>query len=274
MFKLIYKPLHVSSFKCIKAYQQSNQIQKIGHSGTLDPLASGLLLVATDEDTKLIPYLKNHDKKYFLKIELGKTSLTYDAEGPISFSSNFIPTKQMVLTTLKSFLGLIQQLPPKFSAKKINGKRAYDLARQAVDFQLKTQTVEIKTIENIQYNYPFIEFETHVSNGTYIRSLAHDIGQKLTTGAYLLQLERTMVNGLTLPNQNQDEEVFPEFNLTDLHLNLDQLKKLFYGQKIHLENLKTQNYLLKYQDQNIGILINKNNQQKFNLFGKKINQLF
>lgn len=274
MFKLIYKPLHVSSFKCIKAYQQSNQIQKIGHSGTLDPLASGLLLVATDEDTKLIPYLKNHDKKYFVKIELGKTSLTYDGEGPISFSSNFIPTKQMVLTTLKSFLGLIQQLPPKFSAKKINGKRAYDLARQAVDFQLKTQTVEIKTIENIQYNYPFIEFETHVSNGTYIRSLAHDIGQKLTTGAYLLQLERTMVNGLTLPNQNQDEEVFPEFNLIDLYLDLNQLKKLFYGQKIHLENLKTKNYLLKYQDQNVGILINENNQQKFNLFGKKINQLF
>ena len=180
----------------------------------------------------------------------------------------------MVLTTLKSFLGLIQQLPPKFSAKKINGKRAYDLAIQAVDFQLKTQTVEIKTIENIQYNYPFIEFETHVSNGTYIRSLAHDIGQKLTTGAYILQLERTMVNGLTLPNQNQDEEVFPEFNLTYLHLNLDQLKKLFYGQKIHLENLKTKNYLLKYQDQNVGILINENNQQKFNLFGKKINQLF
>lgn len=274
MFKLIYKPLYVSSFKCIKAYQQANQIEKIGHSGTLDPLATGLLLVATDEDTKLIPYLKNHDKKYFVKIELGKTSLTYDAEGPISFSSNFIPTKQMVLTTLKSFLGLIQQLPPKFSAKKINGKRAYDLARQAVDFQLKTQTVEIKTIENIQYNYPFIEFETHVSNGTYIRSLAHNIGQKLTTGAYLLQLERTMVNGLTLPNQNQDEEVFPEFNLTDLHLNLDQLKKLFYGQKIHLENLQTQNYLLKYQDQHVGILINENNQQKFNLFGKKINQLF
>ena len=274
MFKLIYKPLHVSSFKSIKAYQQANQIEKIGHSGTLDPLASGLLLVATDEDTKLIPYLKNHDKKYFVKIELGKTSLTYDAEGPISFYSNFIPTKQMVLTTLKSFLGLIQQLPPKFSAKKINGKRAYDLARQAIDFKLKTQTVEIKTIENIQYNYPFIEFETHVSNGTYIRSLAHDIGQKLTTGAYLLQLERTMVNGLTLPNQNQDEEVFPEFNLTDLHLNLDQLKKLFYGQKIHLENLQTQNYLLKYQDQHVGILINENNQQKFNLFGKKINQQF
>ena len=274
MFKLIYKPLHVSSFKCIKAYQQSNQIKKIGHSGTLDPLASGLLLVATDEDTKLIPYLKNHDKKYFVQIELGKTSLTYDAEGPITFSSNYVPNQKMVITTLKTFLGLIEQLPPKFSAKKINGKRAYDLARQAVDFQLKTQTVEIKTIENIKYNYPFVEFETHVSNGTYIRSLAHDIGQKLSTGAYLVKLERTMVNGLTLVDPNQQQEVFPEFNLIDLHLNLNQLKKLFYGQKINLENLKTQNYLLKYQDQNVGILINENNQQKFNLFGKKISQLF
>ena len=273
MFKLLYKQVNESSFQCIKKYQKKHLIKKIGHTGTLDPLACGLLLIATDEDTKLIPFLKNHDKKYYVKLELGKTSLTYDAEGPITITNpNLVPLESEIKTCLNGFVGKLEQMPPAFSAKKINGKRAYDLARKNQAFELKPQIIEIKSIENIKYKYPFVEFETLVSNGTYIRSLVHEIGQRLKTGAYLFYLERTMVNGLEfVPDQTN---LNPEFNLVEYEISLDNLKKLYYGQKLRLDKLSDENYLLMFQKNQVGILIVENNEiKKINLFGNKIKRI-
>jgi len=202
-FFLVDKPSGITSHDVIDVLRKITQIKKIGHAGTLDPLASGLLIVAIGREfTKKIDEFKNLDKEYMATIKLGETSDTYDAEGEIKItSSEFkIPEIKDIEKVLKSFFGEQEQMPPIFSAKKIKGQRAYNLARNQQPVNLKFQEITISNLDLINYKYPILEFKVTVSAGTYIRSLASDIGAKLGTGAYLTKLIRTSIGKYSLDN--------------------------------------------------------------------------
>lgn len=166
---------------------------KVGHAGTLDPLATGLLVVLVGSYCKRAEVYTKQDKVYEVELKLGQTSTTDDDEGEKTVVSRSEPTREAVDSALGGFIGEIQQVPPIFSAIKVDGKRAYKEARAGRDITLKPRTVTIHPIEGVEYEYPFVRFTANVSSGTYIRSLARDIGEKLGTGAYMSNLRRTEV---------------------------------------------------------------------------------
>ena len=167
---------------------------KVGHTGTLDPLATGLLvLLVGKEYTRRAQELTKLDKTYEVTMKLGFTSTTGDEEGEKTAVSNTIPTKEAVLAALAAFTGQIMQVPSAFSAIKINGKRAYDLAREGKAVTLDARPVTIYSTKLTRYEYPFVEFTTDVSSGTYVRSLTEDLGKHLGTGAYMSALRRTRI---------------------------------------------------------------------------------
>lgn len=190
----INKPIGITSHDVISKLRRVTGEKTIGHAGTLDPVASGLLIVAIGREyTKNIRQFVGLSKEYEAEILLGKSSTTYDSEGQLTDISSMIPTSEDVLGVLRQFVGKLQQIPPAYSAKKIKGKKAYELARQGREFELKAVSVEIYNIDLENYSYPRLTIKTLVSSGTYIRSLANDIGEALGTGAYLSQLKRTRI---------------------------------------------------------------------------------
>ena len=198
----------------IRAVRRLTGIKKVGHAGTLDPLAAGVLLVCTGKNTKNISALTDLPKKYQATINLSAFSETDDAEGVLtSIEILEVPALEQVETALKTFLGEIDQLPPKYSAIKINGERAYKLARQGETPELKARKITITTINLLAYNWPMLEIEVLCSKGTYIRSLARDLGAKLNTGGYLQQLTRTAIGHYTLA-QAQEIDVYPNKKLS------------------------------------------------------------
>jgi tRNA pseudouridine55 synthase len=167
---------------------------KVGHTGTLDPLATGLLvLLVGKEYTRKATELTKLDKTYEVTMKLGFTSTTGDEEGEKIAVSTTVPTKEAVLEALGAFQGHIMQVPPAFSAMKINGQRAYDLARQGKEVVLEARPVMIYKNELTSYEYPYVTFTSEVGSGTYIRSLVEDLGKMLKTGAYMSDLRRTQV---------------------------------------------------------------------------------
>lgn len=271
MFKIIYKKTGISSFACINKFKKENNIKKIGHTGTLDPLAEGLLMIATEDDTKLIPYISNKEKEYEVELKLGYSSATLDAEGPITFFSSYVPTKKEVEKVVNSFIGSIKQQPPLFSAKKINGKKAYSLARKNKDFVLPEIDVTIFEIKNLKYNYPIISFKTRVSNGTYIRSLVNDIGQNLKTSAYMTHLKRSKIHGLSIDDKIDFKKLFNK-PVIKIH-NKDELIHWFNGLQ---KNCQTDDgvYLLEFNNNIVGsVVIEKTKIVKNKLFGNKIKKI-
>ena len=197
MFYLLDKPKGITSFSAIKKFAKERKIKKIGHTGTLDPMATGLLLIATDDDTKLIDYVDKGFKSYKATMLLGQTSTTYDIEGEILETKNVDLSEEDIKEALTSFVGKQSQMPPAFSAKRINGKRAYDLARQGKEVVLNACEIEITKIENITFlSNKEISFDVEVSRGTYIRSLIHDLGTKLGVGAVMSGLRRISIGPL------------------------------------------------------------------------------
>ena len=180
---------------------------KVGHTGTLDPFATGLLIIMTEKDTKKCQSLLKLDKVYEATLCLGKVSTTGDPEGEITDISPKIPTLAEVNAVVQSFQGKITQKLPAFSAVKINGCRAYDLARKGVAVDMPERAVEIYSIEVLDYNYPELKIRTHVSSGTYIRTLGEDIGQKLGTGAYLTALRRTQIGNFSVNDAKRLDEL-------------------------------------------------------------------
>lgn len=167
---------------------------KVGHTGTLDPLATGLLvLLVGKEYTRRATELTKLDKTYDVTMKLGETSTTGDEEGEKMAVSDTIPTQEAVLGALDAFQGQIMQTPPAFSAMKINGQRAYHLARQGKEVALEPRPVMIYKNMLTSYDYPYVKFTSEVGSGTYIRSLVEDLGKMLTTGAYMSDLRRTRV---------------------------------------------------------------------------------
>jgi tRNA pseudouridine55 synthase len=167
---------------------------KVGHAGTLDPFATGLLVVLLGDATKKADEFLKLDKVYEATIRLGQTSTTGDPEGDIIDVSDNQPTKSEIEAVLATFTGEIQQRPPAYSAIKVNGQRAYKLARKGEVVDIPERTITVYSLELLSYDYPMMKIRTHVSSGTYIRTLAEDIGQALATGAYCVELRRTSIS--------------------------------------------------------------------------------
>ncbi len=196
---LIDKPAGISSFGVVakvrgKLKTEFGRKVKVGHTGTLDPFATGLLILLSGKMTKKSNEFLKLDKVYDATLKLGFTSTTGDPEGEITEKNVFLaPSKNDIKSALSKFTGKIEQTPPKFSAIKINGQRAYKLARQNKDFEIPSRKITIYDIEILDYNYPELKLRVHCSSGTYIRTLAEDIGAALGTGAYLTALRRLKI---------------------------------------------------------------------------------
>ena len=166
---------------------------KVGHTGTLDPFATGLLILMTEKDTKRCQEFLKLDKMYEATIRLGATSTTGDPEGEINIAFPETWTDLKVEEVVRSFQGKIRQKLPVYSAVKVNGERAYRLARKGIEVEMPEREVEVYEIEVLDYKWPYLKIRAHVSSGTYIRTLGEDIGERLGVGGYLTELRRTQV---------------------------------------------------------------------------------
>ena len=211
------KPLRWTSFAVVNKirYHISRKLGvkkiKVGHAGTLDPLATGVMIICTGKATKRIEEFQYHTKEYIATLQLGATTPSYDLEKEIdaTYPTEHI-TREMVEEVLQQFKGTIEQIPPAFSACKVDGKRAYDLARKGDEVELKPKTLVIDEIELLECNLPEIKIRVVCSKGTYIRALARDIGEALQSGAHLTGLIRTRVGEVRLEDCMQVED-FPEW---------------------------------------------------------------
>jgi len=181
---------------------------KVGHTGTLDPLATGLLILLVGKEyTRRAGELSKQDKTYEVTMRLGQTSITGDEEGEKTAVSDIVPSETSVLEALQQLQGQIMQVPPAFSAMKINGQRAYKLAREGKPVELEARPVTIYSNDFINYEYPLVRFTSRVSSGTYIRSLVEDLGKLLGTGAYMSDLRRTSIADFMLSNATAVEAI-------------------------------------------------------------------
>lgn len=204
---LIDKPLEWSSFQAVNALKWGIRKKfnlkkiKIGHAGTLDPLATGLLIICTGKFTKKIPELQGQVKEYTGSFTLGGTTPSFDMETEVdqTFPTDHI-TEELIQTATKQFIGEIEQVPPVFSALKKDGKRLYEFAREGIAVEIKSRKIEIYEFEITQIKMPKIHFRVVCSKGTYIRSLAHDFGKSLQSGAYLSELRRTKIGDFNVIN--------------------------------------------------------------------------
>ncbi len=201
-FLLINKPATWTSHDVIGYMRRVTHIKRIGHAGTLDPFATGLLIVAIGrENTKRLDELfKGLDKTYVATLRLGATSDTFDKMGVITEQSTDTVSLEVVQNVLLSFVGEQDQLPPMYSAKKVDGKKLYKLARKGIEVERKPHHVTIHSIDLLEYTFPEVKIRVRCSTGTYIRTLVHDIGQKLGIGAYCEELERVSIGEYSLQN--------------------------------------------------------------------------
>jgi tRNA pseudouridine55 synthase len=205
---LINKPLHWTSFDVVRKLRSMIQIKKIGHAGTLDPLATGLLIVCTGKFTKKINEYMAQEKEYTGSITLGAVTPTYDLESDPEQQKDFsFVTNEMLQLTTERFIGDIQQLPPIFSAIKKDGVALYELARRGEEVELKPRSIHIKSFEITKVELPVVHFKVICSTGTYIRSLANDYGVALGCGGYLSSLCRTRIGDF----RNEDAVGMEEF---------------------------------------------------------------
>ncbi len=201
---LIDKPAGWTSFDVVAKVrgqirrETGQKKPKVGHTGTLDPLATGLLVILVGSYCKRAQEFSKLDKKYEVTMKLGEASTTGDEEGEKTKVSDKEPSESALTAVLKEFTGNIMQTPPIYSAIKVDGQRAYALARQGKEVKLEPRPAVIYGITDVEYNYPGVRFTTKVSSGTYIRSLVEDIGKELGTGAYMSALRRTEVGAFTL----------------------------------------------------------------------------
>ncbi len=211
MFLAVDKPKGISSFDVIRILKrQFPKKTKIGHSGTLDPMATGLLIIAVDKDTKRLGEFLWADKTYIATIDLSKKSDTRDAEyreiyEELDTKELTIPTLEQIQTILNTLIPNASLPLPPFSAKKINGQKRYDLARKG-EQEIVWQDMKIHKYKIIDYTFPEIKIEIEVWSGTYIRSIAYRLGTQLHTGGILTQLQRTSIKNITLPTPTEDKD--------------------------------------------------------------------
>jgi len=268
-FVFIDKPRGLTSFDLVREVRNLSGEKKVGHSGTLDPLATGLMLLALGEGTKLLEYLIGHGKEYEVLAHFGHESDTYDAEGKISeVDKDIVVSEDAILAIIsEKFLGKIKQVPPKYSALKIDGKKAYELAREGKKVEMKERDVDIHEFELLEYNWPRLKFRISCGSGTYIRSLVHDLGIEFKCGAYVEELRRTKIDEFLLKESCELDELsknfeqrvvsledvarkFSVFELSDA--DFDGLKdgRVLLGKKIE----QAQPVMAFYKDELVGIL--------------------
>ncbi|MBI4825460.1 MAG: tRNA pseudouridine(55) synthase TruB [Nitrospirae bacterium] len=207
----INKPKDITSQDAVTRVKKILKLRKAGHCGTLDPMATGLLLICINKATRLATYLSGSDKEYVAVMKLGESTDTQDAYGEVISKADRVDVSEAdIKAVLSLFTGQISQLPPMFSALKHKGKPLYEYARKGIDIARTSREVNIKSIELLDFHMPFVKLKVACSKGTYIRTLCHDIGQKLGVGAHMTELQRTAIG---------------EFNLKDA-LKIDELKDL------------------------------------------------
>ena len=205
---LIDKPFQWTSFDVVNKLRYKLKIKKIGHAGTLDPLATGLLIICVGKMTKRIEEFMGLEKEYTGKFVLGQTTASHDLETEVSVKQDISGiTTSLIHEAARSFIGKISQVPPVHSAIKIDGKRAYQFARKGKELELKPRDVEIKEFEITDINLPEVSFRIICSKGTYIRSIARDFGEALGAGAYLSQLCRTRIGNYKLADAQKIDQV-------------------------------------------------------------------
>jgi len=219
IFLLINKPKEWTSFDVVAKIRNTIRIKKIGHAGTLDPLASGLLILAIGKATKKIDTIQAIDKNYIATIKLGNTTKTFDLESeeenPKDTSNISIENIDKVL---ENFRGLIKQKPPIYSAKRINGQRMYTYARKNEEIEIPEIEITVNKIEVISFEKPVLKLNINCSKGTYIRSIANDIGEKLGTGAYLKELVRDAIGDYKLSDAIDLEDFLNKFKADSIEL--------------------------------------------------------
>jgi tRNA pseudouridine55 synthase len=259
----INKPLNVTSHDIVYKARKVLNNKKIGHCGTLDPLAEGVLVLAVGNATRLIQFLKE-TKKYIAKIKFGEQTNTYDREGKVLNKKDFNFTRGELENKLKNFIGKIKQKPPIFSAIKKNGKKLYELARKNIQFEVNERDVEIFYINLLSYNLPYIELEIFCKSGTYIRSLANDLGISMNTFAYLFELKRIesneyfkLENSININDISEKSLIQidkPLNNIEQILLNKNDLLKFRNGQKVMLQTNMSENKVIKVYDENMSCL--------------------
>ena len=274
----INKPQNWTSFDVVNKIKYQLKPLKVGHLGTLDPMATGVLLVTVGKATKLFDIMQEKVKTYVAEFEFGYETDTLDATGQIKSKTNNIPSMEDIEQVTNKFVGEIDQIPPKYSAKSINGKRAYELARNSIDFEIKPKKVTIYEINLISYENRILRLEIKCGSGTYIRSIARDLAYELNSLATMISLVRTSVGAIDLSKtisiskDTQREELENEIMDISQVLNLDKLRqsdittaKILNGQTVDL-NHKDGDYCLMKEEDVAAIVKIVNNKAKMSIF--------
>lgn len=278
-FLIVNKPKGITSFDVIRKLKPILKEKRIGHVGTLDPFASGVLIIALGRYTKLFFLFDDLYKDYIAKGVFGESRDTDDVEGKVlekSKNENILTFNELETLIKNNFLGSILQKPPIYSAKKIDGKRAYDLARENKEFQLKSVNVFINSIELLEYNYPYFTIKTSVSKGTYIRAIVRDIGELTNNLAYTKDLIRTSIGDYNIDNAVNLENINTNniISFFDMFKNFDKLviedekdiKQILSGNTKLIENINIKNKYLALVDSNnnlLAIISNVNNSNRY-----------
>lgn len=242
---LINKEANWTSFDICAKIRRMFNTKKVGHSGTLDPFAEGLMIVCLGQATKIIPFLEHYNKTYEATIKLGEETDTLDNTGNIIYKKEVLDySLEEINQVLNSFLGKSQQIPPMYSALKHDGVPLYSLAREGIEIERAARDIEIYNIELIEYQKPFLTFKCQVSKGTYIRTLAKDIASKLSTVGHLVKLKRTNIDkfDLSMTKNVNDLTINDSFSIVNILSNLEKFKvnkememKIRNGSKLSLK---------------------------------------
>ena len=239
---IINKQKNFTSHDVVNVIRKKLNIKKVGHTGTLDPNATGVLPILVGKATKISKYLIEHDKTYIATIKLGEKTDTGDNEGQV-IEEKLVPTdlkEEDINNTLQSFLGKQKQVPPMYSAIKINGKKLYEYAREGKEVKIEAREIEIYKIQLLEYKNSKIKFEVECSKGTYIRTLCEDIAKKLGTVGYMEELQRTKVNNFKIG----DSVLLDDITLENVEEDLIKIEEVFKEKdKIELDNKKLELFL-------------------------------
>ena len=240
----LYKPKNITSFKAINSIKKKFSINKIGHAGTLDPMAEGVLPVAIGKATKLIPYISNMNKEYEFTVTWGIQTTTDDAEGEILFESSYLPKRKEIEKKIINYIGFISQIPPKVSAVKINGKRAYKLFRENKKFTIQPKKVFIEDLCITDHSINKTSFKILCGQGFYVRSLARDLAIDLKTYGHISSLKRSKVgkfsekNSILLDDLLKIGQMHEEINCISTTISmLDDILAYEIEEKLDIENL-------------------------------------
>ncbi|MCJ7688621.1 MAG: tRNA pseudouridine(55) synthase TruB, partial [Clostridiaceae bacterium] len=225
----VHKPTGITSFDVVRKIKKISNVKKVGHAGTLDPEASGVLLVCIGKATKAIDYIMGDFKIYEAELKLGVITDTYDREGKILCESEVKASVEEIINVINSFVGEIKQIPPMYSALKVNGKKLYELARAGIEIEREARNIEIYSIDIMDIKLPYVKFRVKCSKGTYIRSLCYDIGQMLKCGGMMWNLQRTAIGGFLIENsinidslnvENINEHIMPVENIFENNIRI------------------------------------------------------